>query len=68
VLAKKDMRIFREIVGSDADQCELLEAALGFGANRVVVKRPSHAEPLRDEVSHSIKGKTTRFDVYMAQS
>ena len=68
VLAKKDMRIFREIVGSDADQCALLEAALDFGVSRVVVKRPSHAGPLRDAVSHSIKGKTTRFDVYMAQS
>ena len=67
-LSKKDMRIFREIVGSDTDQCALLEAALDFGASRVVVKRPSHAGPLHDAVSHSVKGKTTRFDVYMAQS
>lgn len=67
-LAKKDMRIFREIVGSDADQLDLLEAALKYPVGRVVVKRPTHAVPLREGVSHSIKGKTTRFDVYMAQS
>ncbi|MBC8371078.1 MAG: class I SAM-dependent methyltransferase [Planctomycetes bacterium] len=67
-LAKKDMRIFREIVGSDDDQIHLLKAALSFPVNRVVVKRPAHAKPLIEGVSHAIKGKTTRFDVYMAQS
>jgi 16S rRNA (guanine1516-N2)-methyltransferase len=67
-LAKKEMRIFREIVGSDDDQIELLKAALNYPANRVVVKRPAHAAPLLEGVSHAIKGKTTRFDVYMAQS
>ncbi|MFT7517087.1 MAG: 16S rRNA (guanine1516-N2)-methyltransferase [Myxococcota bacterium] len=67
-LAKKDMRIFREIVGQDDDQLELFNAALAFGAARVVVKRPAHSEPLSAAPSHAIKGKTTRFDVYMAQS
>ncbi|MDP6963181.1 MAG: class I SAM-dependent methyltransferase [Planctomycetota bacterium] len=64
-LAKKEMRVFREVVGADDDQVRLFNSALRQDVSRVVVKRPAHAPPIADNFSHQIKGKTTRFDVYM---
>lgn len=63
-LPRKEMRLFRQLVGADSDQEQLLAAALATGVKRVVVKRPSSAEPLALGVSSAIPGKTTRFDVY----
>jgi len=42
----------------------LLEVAQGVAATRVVVKRPLKAPPLASGVSGSLRGATTRFDVY----
>ena len=66
-LVKNDMRLVREIVGPDADYTELIEVALKFAKNRVVIKQPRYAEPLNDikECSHKILGKTIRYDVHM---
>jgi 16S rRNA (guanine1516-N2)-methyltransferase len=66
-LVKNNMRLVREIVGSDLDQIELIKIALECAKNRVVVKQPRYSEP-NDEIrkySHQILGKTVRYDVYM---
>jgi len=65
-LVKKEMRVFRALVGDDTDADALLEVALKAAKRRVVVKRPARAEPLAGhKPSHHIPGKTTRFDVYL---
>jgi 16S rRNA (guanine1516-N2)-methyltransferase len=65
-LVKKEMRFFQEIVGSDGESHELLRAALRASRRRVVVKRPLKGSYLGELApSHSIKGKTTRYDVYV---
>ena len=66
-LVKNDMRLVREIVGTDSDYTELIEVALKFALNRVVIKQPRYAEPLKEikACSHQILGKTIRYDVHM---
>ncbi|MBL6851004.1 MAG: class I SAM-dependent methyltransferase, partial [Alphaproteobacteria bacterium] len=66
-LVKNNMRMVREIVGSDSDQVELIKIALDYAKNRVVVKQPRYAENEKDIIkySHQILGKSIRYDVYM---
>jgi len=65
-LQKKEMRLFRRLVGDDEDVPRLLQAALGCATKRVVVKRPRTAPPVLElKPSLAIEGKTTRFDVYL---
>lgn len=65
---KKEMRVFQSLVGEDTDADNLLAPALELAQYRVVVKRPSYAEPLMDKKpSTSIKMKKNRFDVYVNQ-
>ena len=66
-LVKNNMRLVRDIVGSDTDYIELLEVALNCAKNRVVLKQPRYAEPIKDikKCSHQILGKTIRYDVFM---
>jgi 16S rRNA (guanine1516-N2)-methyltransferase len=66
-LVKKEMRVLRELVGSDPDQVELMEAALENATKRVVLKWPLRAEPMPGirKPSHQIMGKNTRYDVFM---
>ena len=66
-LVKNDMRLVREIVGSDSDHVELINVALNNASKRVVIKQPRYAETL-DNIkgcSHQILGKTIRYDVYI---
>ena len=64
-LVKKDMQIFREIVGDDLDSSELLKLALKQKVKRIVVKRMINSENIANiKPNFEIKGKTTRFDVY----
>lgn len=64
-LVKKDMQIFREIVGDDLDSTELLKYALQQNTKRVVVKRMLNSPFINNlKPNFQIKGKTTRFDVY----
>lgn len=66
-LAKKEMRVLREIVGDDNDAEKLLSASIKHARNRVVVKRPRHAPTIdAREPSLIFKGKSSRFDVYLA--
>jgi 16S rRNA (guanine1516-N2)-methyltransferase len=66
-LVKSNMRMVREIVGSDPDYLELIDIALINASNRVVIKQPIHAEKINHAkpCSHKILGKTIRYDVYM---
>jgi 16S rRNA (guanine1516-N2)-methyltransferase len=66
-LVKQPLRQLRAIVGEDPDAAELMRVALLTSASRVVLKWPRHAEalaglPVR---SHSIAGRTTRYDVFV---
>lgn len=65
-LVKKEMRVFRTVVGEDADADALLAPALGAATKRVVVKRPRHAPWLAGrKPSLSQEGKSARFDIYL---
>lgn len=65
-LSGKNMQYFREIAGVDADADDLLEVALSLSAKRIVVKRSRKDDSLKGrKPSHQIKGRTTRYDVYM---
>ncbi|MEW6991951.1 class I SAM-dependent methyltransferase [Colwelliaceae bacterium 6441] len=66
---KKEMRVFQSLVGEDLDADALLEPALALAKYRVVVKRPSYAEPLNNQQpTTAIKMKKNRFDVYVKQA
>lgn len=66
-LVKKEMRVLRALVGDDADQADLLRAALAAARKRVVLKWPLRAPPMAGlrAPSHQILGKSTRYDVFM---
>jgi 16S rRNA (guanine1516-N2)-methyltransferase len=64
-LAKKSIRLLRRVVGDDDDAAELVDAALQRPVRRVVVKRPTHAPPLRPDPAVSFPGKLVRYDVYV---
>ncbi len=62
---KKEMRLFRQLIGDDTDTAELLEVALQTAENRVVVKRPRKAPAIEGPApSFKIEGKSGRFDIY----
>ncbi len=64
-LVKKEMRVFREVVGADDDAEKLLAAALATDPYRVVVKRPRKAPPIAGpQPSYVLEGKSGRFDIY----
>lgn len=64
-LVKKEMRLFRPLVGEDADQSQLLAAALELASHRVVVKRPRKAPAIEGrKPSHQLDGKSSRYDIY----
>ncbi|WP_192035287.1 class I SAM-dependent methyltransferase [Halomonas sp. YLGW01] len=68
-LVKKEMRLFRELAGDDADAPRLLEAALDVASHRVVVKRPRKAPPIEGPTPHHVlEGKTSRYDLYVHRS
>ncbi|WP_019411614.1 class I SAM-dependent methyltransferase [Pseudomonas psychrophila] len=64
-LVKKEMRLFRPLVGDDNDAPALLEAALALATHRVVVKRPRKAPCIAGpKPSHALDGKSSRYDIY----
>jgi len=68
-LVKKEMRLFRQLVGEDSDSPGLLSAARRYARHRVVVKRPAGAEPVGNEApSLVINSRSTRYDVYLISS
>lgn len=66
---KKEMRVFQSLVGEDLDADALLAPAIQLAKYRVVVKRPSYAQPLAEQKpATSINMKKNRFDVYVNQA
>ncbi len=66
---KKEMLLFRDLVGEDADASALLDAALEVVQYRVVVKRPRKAPTLNArQPSFSLEGKSGRFDIYSVKA
>ena len=64
-LVKKEMRVFRDVVGDDQDSALLLEAALDTATARVVVKRARKAPLIEGRApSYQLEGKSSRYDVY----
>ena len=64
-LVKKEMQVFRRVVGDDDDSSELLAAALTSARYRVVVKRPRKAPAVEGpEPATRIEGKSSRYDIY----
>jgi 16S rRNA (guanine1516-N2)-methyltransferase len=69
-LVKKEMRLIREIVGTDSDALELMCVALSSHCGRVVLKWPLRADPLQGlpRPTYQIAGKTVRYDVFLRPS
>ncbi len=65
-LARKEMQLFKTLVGGDEDQDAVLKCLLASGAGQVVIKRPLR---IKSELpaNHSLTGKTIRYDVYLSQ-
>ncbi|MCY1528220.1 Ribosomal RNA small subunit methyltransferase J [compost metagenome] len=64
-LVKKEMRLFRPLVGDDQDAPALLQAALALASHRVVVKRPRKAPIIAGtKPSYALEGKSSRYDIY----
>lgn len=62
---RKPMRVLRMLAGGDEDAGELLAAALAAATRRVVVKRPTKAEPVgRRTPTTTHEGQSVRYDVY----
>lgn len=66
-LVKQELRQVREIVGADNDALALMQVALNHARNRVVLKWPAKGAPMAGlrPFTHQIKGKSTRYDVFM---
>jgi len=65
-LVKKEMQVFQQLLGHDADADALLQPALQLATRRVVVKRPNSADALANVVpAMSVTMKKHRFDVYL---
>lgn len=65
-LVKKEMRILKDIVGTDEDIADLFNLALQRCHKRVVVKRPKLAQAIGNTKPNVVySGKQIRFDVYL---
>ena len=65
---KKDMQMFQHLVGPDEDADMLLSPALRIARQRVVVKRPQHADFLGGvKPNAQVVSKKHRFDLYFPE-
>jgi 16S rRNA (guanine1516-N2)-methyltransferase len=64
-LPKKEMRIFRSMIGEDTDAAEVFKRALEIRPTRLVIKRPRLSMALGVETPLQYVGKATRYDVYL---
>lgn len=63
---RKEMQVLQTLLGGVDDSHRLLQAARETASDRVVVKRPRHAQTLAQQAPHyQIAGRSTRFDVYL---
>lgn len=65
-LPRKEMRIFRGLVGPDLDAIAVFEEARELGVKRLVVKRPRLSTPIIPGDPLTFMGKATRYDVYLS--
>lgn len=66
-LVKKEMRVFRHLVGADSDSDDFFAPAKALARKRVVVKRPDYAPFLAEQKpDFSQETKNHRFDVYLS--
>ena len=68
-LVKKDMQLFKALIGEDEDVMDYLKKALSLATRKVVLKRPKLSEILViDNIKPytSIDGGACRFDCYKA--
>jgi 16S rRNA (guanine1516-N2)-methyltransferase len=63
-LPKKEMQIFRELVGPDLDSVDVAKRAAEVKVARLVIKRPRKAEPLFDKPRYFLESRLIRYDVY----
>ena len=64
-LVKKEMQVFRHLVGQDQDTSQLLQLALSAARYRVVVKRPRKAPSIEGATPTTrVEGKSSRYDIY----
>jgi 16S rRNA (guanine1516-N2)-methyltransferase len=63
---KKEMRIFRSLVGKDHDAEDVFIKSISKRCKRLVVKRPRHSGVLSLKPSVQYVGKSTRYDVYFS--
>ncbi len=63
-LPKKEMQIFRELVGPDIDSIEVVKMAAEIKVSRFVIKRPRKASPLFEKPRYCLEGNLIRYDVY----
>lgn len=64
-LPRKEMQLFRLVVGDDSDAEKLFTWANTSNAKRVVVKRPLDAPLIHPAIVHQYIGKSTRYDLYI---
>ncbi len=63
--AKKSMELLKQVCGKDEDEMELIKFALNLKAEKVVLKRPEHAEnSFKKYLKGQIRGKNIRYDLY----
>ncbi|MDD9890004.1 MAG: class I SAM-dependent methyltransferase [Gammaproteobacteria bacterium] len=64
--SKKAMSYLQEIVGKSSNDADLFDAARELASDRIVVKRAKQSPLINNaEPSHSFKGSSSRFDVYL---
>lgn len=63
---RKEMRIFRSLVGKDSDAEEVFKQARALKPKRLVIKRPRLSQYLLEKPSVEYTGKSTRYDVYFS--
>lgn len=64
----KAMQMLQELLGdapSAEEELQLFQSAWDAALKRVVVKRPLKAQALRPQPTHSYKGQSIRYDVYV---
>jgi len=68
-LPNKQMRLFHQILGADADPVAVLSLAYKSGFSRIVLKRPPRAPSLKiaGDIAPTVSfsGKSVRYDVYV---
>jgi hypothetical protein len=63
---RKEMRIFRSLVGGDPDAGDVFQKVRLMRPRRLVIKRPRLSEVLGAKSDVQYKGKSTRYDVYFS--